>query len=186
MSNTGYKLLIVYNQIYFYDIKRNNVEIFKTKPESIKYDKIFNLNTFFNDVKHNNKIKKISSKLSGERLEIIYWENYNDADKKLLKDIFNDLNFSLVEFVDIKELLKSNIPNLVLSSDGIHYLSDIGVFYSYESHYFDIGQVISFIKEKNKISSLILISKNIDLSVLDSDVLMYENNKTFFEDLLKM
>lgn len=186
MIQTGYKLLVVYNEIYFYDFKKGEIEIIKCQKDSIKDDKIFAVNSFLKDIKKNEKIKKISSKLVGEKLEILIWENYNDADKRLLKEVFSDLNFSLIEFTYINEYIKSEIAKLIISQDGIHYLAEVGVFYSYESHYSSLEEIIKFIKKKYDLNKFVLIGKNLDLKVLDFDAFMYENNKNFFEDLLKM
>ena len=186
MKQIKYKLLIVYNKLYFYDIIENKCYKINCSKDSLKDDKIFNVTKFLKDIKNNEKLKKISNKLIGESLEIIVWENYTDADKKLLNDIFVDLNFSTIEYKDIKFYLNVSIAHFILSIDGIHYISDVEVYYNYGRQYLDLNETLRFIKNKNKIKRFIIISENIDIKCLDSHALVYENNKTFFDDLMKI
>ena len=100
-------------------------------------------------------------------------------------ELFNNLNFSQVELKNIKDCLKNNIPNVVVSVDGIYYISEIETYFNYISHNDSVIETIDFIKEKYHINKYILIGNRSGLSLVDEEAYMYENNKTFFEDLLK-
>ena len=95
------------------------------------------------------------------------------------------MNFSHVEFKSIKEVLKTNIPNIIVSLDGIYYIYDIEAYFNYISHNDSILEAIDFIKEKYDVENYILIGNRNGLSLIDDNSYLYENNESFFEDLLK-
>ena len=143
------------------------------------------MNLFIKSIKSSNTIKKITNKLVGENLEFIFWSNYSEVDKKVIMELFNNLNFSQVELKNIKDCLKNNIPNVVFSVDGIYYISEIETYFNYISHNDSVIETIDFIKEKYNIEKYILIGNRSGLSLVDKEAFMYENNKNFFEDLLR-
>lgn len=180
-----YRAIIYNNKLYFYDYKSKEVDIIDCSEKSLKNNKIYELNTFVSDVKTSSVVKKISNKLIGEKIEIIYWSNYSEVDKRVLLEMFNDLNFSTVEFRNIKELLKPNIPNVIVSLDGVYLISDIEAYFNYISHNDSIIEAIDFIKNRYTINNYILIGNRNGLSMIDESAYLYENNENFFEDLLK-
>lgn len=180
-----YRAIIYNNKLYFYDYKSREVDIVDCSEKCIKDNKIYDLNSFISDVKTSYIIKKISNKLIGEKIEIIFWSNYSEVDKRVLQEMFNDLNFSAVEFINIKELLKSNLPNLIVSIDGIYLICDIEAYFNYISHNDSIIEAIDFIKERYNIDKYVLIGNRNGLSLVDESAYIYENNEAFFEDLLR-
>ncbi len=184
MSNK-YRAIIYNNKLYLYDYKKNKVDIINFDEKCLKDNKIFDLNSFSNNIKTNNVIKKISNKLIGEKIEFVIWNNYSEVDKRILLEVFNDLNFSQVEFKNIKELLNINIPNIVVSIDGVYYINDIDAYFNYISHNDSVIDTIDFIKERYNLNNYVLIGNRNGLSIVDDKSYLYENNRTFFEDLLK-
>lgn len=179
------RALIYNNNLYFYDFKRNNINIISFDNKCLKDNKIYDLDLFIKTIKTNNVIKKITNKLVGENLEFIFWSNYSEVDKKVLVEVFNNLNFTQVELKNIKECLKNTIPNLVVSLDGVYYISEIESYFNYISHNDSVIETVDFIKEKYNIKKYILIGNRSGLSLVDEEAYMYENNKNIFEDLLK-
>ena len=184
MSNK-YRAIIYNNKLYLYDYKKNKVDIINFDEKCLKDNKIFDLNSFSNNIKTNNVIKKISNKLIGEKIEFVIWNNYSEVDKRILLEVFNDLNFSQVEFKNIKELLNINIPNIVVSIDGVYYINDIDAYFNYISHNDSVIDTIDFIKERYNLNNYVLIGNRNGLSIVDDKSYLYENNRTFFEDLIK-
>ena len=180
-----YRTIIYNNKLYFYNYRSREVSIINCSEKCLKDNKIYDLNSFLSDIKTSNIIKKIANRIIGEKLEIIFWNNYSEVDKRILLEIFNDLNFSHVEFKSIKEVLKTNIPNIIVSLDGIYYIYDIEAYFNYISHNDSILEAIDFIKENYDVEYYILIGIRNGLSLIDDNSYLYENNESFFEDLLK-
>lgn len=179
------RALIYNNNLYFYDFKKGDINIISCDNNCLKDNKIYDLDIFIKTIKANSSIKKITNKLVGENLEFIFWNNYSEVDKKVLIEVFNNLNFSQIELKNIKNYLKNTIPNLVVSLDGVYYISEIESYFNYISHNDSVIETIDFIKEKYNIKKYILIGNRSGLSLVDEESFMYENNKTFFEDLLR-
>lgn len=177
--------IIYNNKLYFYDYKSNNIDVIDCSLQSLKNNKIYDLNSFLNDVKTSSVIKKISNKLIGEKIEIIFWSNYSEVDKKAFLDLFNNLNFSSVDFINIKDILKAKMPVIIVSLDGIYLISGISAYFNYISHNDSIIETIDFIKKRYNINKYILIGNRNGLSLIDDKAYLYENNDTYFEDLLK-
>lgn len=180
-----HRAIIYNNKLYFYDYKNDNIDVTLCSLQSLKNNKIYDLNSFLNDVKSSSVIKKISNKLVGEKIEIVFWSNYSEVDKKALLELFNNLNFSLVDFIDIKDILNEKLPIIIVSLDGIYLISEISAYFNYISHNDSIIEAIDFIKKRYGISKYILIGNRNGLSLIDDSAYLYENNDTYFEDLLK-
>ena len=176
-------MLIFNNLTIIYDALEKKCEVINNGDNSLKNDKIFNMDFFKRDLLTSKILKRINNKLFASKVLFYTWNNYNDADKKALRDILSDFNINDVSFKSVKSLFNQKLINIIISNDGIHYYGN-----KYKYYDFDVfgKNKVKLINNKVKDTKIVVIGNGAKAVSDANNSYIYENNDTYFTDLLKI
>lgn len=177
-------MIIYNNNLFIYDQKHRLLEKHLNQDAILRDDKLSNPVAFSQLIQNSKIIKQISRRITPTDILIFKWGNYLPSDEKILNDFFNSYNVNHLYYKDISTILPANNPTLVLSADGIHYCAARYCYYSYETTSFNLLEAIEYITKKNNLKKYIILGTKRDLTIVHNQY-YFENNDTFFEDLLK-
>lgn len=183
------KNIVVFIVDDFINIVYNNRVINKKLSNVIDKGFIVNKSNFIEEFIKLSKKEKIKTKLFGEIITIVKNSFYSISDVAFIENIFNELGFLKVDYLDIKELFSLEDATFIEINNSYMVINfDIGLYFDLD-YFKDIPRILDyfslFIKE-----DLILFgtNKNIPkINVKNKKVYYYDNFENYIaESLLRV
>lgn len=165
----------------------NKKHIISNKLKSIDKGFIINKEEFINEFLKIIKKEKIKIKLLNNSIKIVNNTYFHSSDLFYLENIFNELGFEKIEFLDIKELLSDNATYLEINNTYL-VITNEGIYLDLD-YFKDIPKILEYFDKilKNKI---ILFGQNKIIPLIkvnNKEIFYFDNYQKFvLESLLKV
>jgi len=181
LKGDSLKNIVVFIVDDFINVVYNNRVINKKLNNVIDRGFIVDKNSFIEEVIKLFKKEKIKTKLFGENIAIVKNSFYSVSDIAFITNIFNELGFLKVDYLDIKELFSSEDATFIEINNSYLVINlDKGLYFDLD-YFKDIPRILDyfslFIKE-----DLILFgtNKNIPkINVKNKKVYYYDNFENY-------
>ena len=181
-------LYMVDNEIIYYNYKRE--EIIKERLSNIlKNGKVSDINLFIEKFNLFLKTNNLNNSIFGEEIHIIINYTYTKADKELLTNIFEKLNYRKINLINENKIYKVTNTKAFLNYNKeysiLNYIDKYKEikFYFIEKDLFNKSDFIKFIKKKIKNKTLIIFGLNKDIeSFIEEFSKRYKNEVFHYEN----
>ena len=124
----------------------NKNKLIKSNFKSISDGYIISKELFSNEFLNILKKNKIKNKLFGDKIEVIKNVYYTPSDLFMIEVIFNDLGFTKVEFINIREVLDNNLYVEINKNYLVFYFKE-GIYLSLK-YFKDIPLLFNYFKNE--------------------------------------
>ena len=165
----------------------NKQKIINNKLKSISKGYIINKDEFINEFGKLLKKEKIKLKILASNIKIIKNSYFKKADLFYFENIFNELGFGKIEFLDIKELFNKEATYIEINNTYL-VINDLGLYLDL-NYYKDIPRIIEYFADLlNDKIILYGLNKIIPLIKLKNKEVFYVDNYLKFipDSLLKV
>ena len=163
----------------------NNKDIINYKLKSINKGYIINKELFINEFSKIIKKEKIKLKLLGNKIKIVKNSYFKESDLFYIEDIFNELGFLKIEYIDIKEFFREEGTFIEVNNSYLVLNIEDGIYLDLD-YFKDIPRILNYFGEMIKKEIIFFgLNKNIPLlKVNNKDVYYMDNFQKFIPDSL--
>lgn len=186
-------ILYLDDYINFYYEKNQRKIIFMPYKDTLKKGHIINRDKFIKSFRKMAELNKITNNIFLNKLIIIINSSWSIEDKKIITEIFEELNYKKIEFINEISYLKINKNDVIFNFNQsyfyLYYKNNLGniEYAEYEKNLINIkliNDIIKIIKKKN----IFIYGKNTDeminLLSRNSNYYYFENSNTLLLDLI--